>query len=626
MKDTESSQPSSNNYISELGQLYSVSSRQKKEISLSYVDEAPDFYDPYSDLNLFLSQKIKQEMQHCGCHKKWSPKIQEALIEKIGPEFQEKFPQYRLGVLALKKTWEKVGYYLQQIEPQKQAITEEGKLNTPFLIKENLKQYLCLKNPPQLHPSQFAHQLALKLSECIATIDGKRPKLDQLTKMIWSVQRHLIKDASPEQLKSPYDTCDQIDKLIVKTILGIKAKEPQISYDELIIQVKESLQALHELPSFSSLDALYGNIAALFAEKLYAASHFHTQYFAEQKRAILNFISRHSALCKSATLLPQLYEQVRRIGALYTLASQLPKELKEEEIKAAIGSIYPTPHPTRPLLSQAVYAFISAELVLMRNEEYCHSIEYTTQAIWAAYQEAIHLPPLNEKDGDLLEIAIWKTLSGTEGLLEKLPYRIGQKIEEEIANILIDSPENTFAATVHATVQFFKRAKEFDQEEIEQKIHIWAVQGDMLCHLVHMSRSNTLLKEIMAARNPQHVSHADFVREIAVKYLIKYPKLSCYREQVTKRIWILYKCAWYTLFANPQESSYDRFVAWHVSHFQEHGFEGDENAMIQHISEVVSQSTPLTPFDPEHTRQKIAFYTANRSLEGQREYSSTVPS
>lgn len=626
MKDTKPPHPSSDNFISELSQLYSVSSRKKNEITLSYVDEAPDFYDPYSDLNLFLSQKIKEEMQQCGCHKKWSPKIQEKLIEKISPEFQEKFPQYRLGVLALKKTWEKVGYYLQQIETQTQAMTEEGKLNTSFLIKENLRQYLCLKNPPQLHPSQFAHQLALKISECIATIDGKRPKLDELTKMIWSTQKHLIKNATPEQLKCPYDKCDQVDKLIVKTILGIKAQQPQLSYEELVIQVKESLQAIHELPSFSSLDSLYGNIAALFAEKLYATSSIHTHYFAEQKRALLNFISRHSALCKSAMLLPELHEQVRRIRALYTLASQLPKELKEEEIKAAICSIYPTTQPTRPALSQAVYAFISAELVLMRNEQYCHSIEYSTEAIWAAYKEAIHLPPLTEKDGDLLEIAIWKTLSGTEGLLEKLPYRIGQRIEEEIAHILIDSPENSFSATVHATAQFFKHAKEFNQEEIEKKIHLFAIQGDMIYRLVQLNKNTTLFKEIAAARNSHHFSHADFVRDVTAQYLTKHPTLSCYRELLIKRTWILYKCAWYTLFAQPQESSYDRLVAWHVYHLQENGCAADENALIQHIYEVITQSTPLVPFDWEDTRHKIAFYTANRHPEREMECLSTVPS
>src|ERR1700738_4202910 len=80
-------------------------------MDLSSVDELAEFYDPYSDLNLFLVQKITQEMRHCGNSKKWSLKIQEVLLKKISPEFQKKFPRYRLGVAALKKTWEKIAYY-----------------------------------------------------------------------------------------------------------------------------------------------------------------------------------------------------------------------------------------------------------------------------------------------------------------------------------------------------------------------------------------------------------------------------------------------------------------------------------------------------------------------------------
>src|SRR3972149_10258635 len=56
--------------------------------SQSSFEETSDFHDPYSDLNLFLSQKIKQEMQHCGSTKKWSHKIEDELIQKITPEFQ----------------------------------------------------------------------------------------------------------------------------------------------------------------------------------------------------------------------------------------------------------------------------------------------------------------------------------------------------------------------------------------------------------------------------------------------------------------------------------------------------------------------------------------------------------
>src|SRR5579871_6855290 len=173
---TRAPNPSSDNFWSNSSKFVAASiaiNNKKKEIEdslselLSSIDESPEFYDPFSDLNLFLSQKIKQEMQHCGSSKKWSLKIQDELILKIAPEFQEKFPKYRLGVSALKKTWDKIAYYSEQIQHQKEALTQDGKLNIHFFIKENLKNYTALKNPIHLHPSHYAHQLAMKTSECI---------------------------------------------------------------------------------------------------------------------------------------------------------------------------------------------------------------------------------------------------------------------------------------------------------------------------------------------------------------------------------------------------------------------------------------------------------------------------
>ena len=54
---------------------------------------------------------------------------------------------------------------------------------------------------------------------------------------------------------------------------------------------------------------------------------------------------------------------------------------------------------------------------------------------------------------------MWKVLSEKEGLLEKLPYRIGQRIEEEIAGNLIDNPEQSFSSVVHQTADFFRKQK-----------------------------------------------------------------------------------------------------------------------------------------------------------------------
>lgn len=211
------------------------------------VDEAPDFSDPCSDLNLFLSQKIKQEMRHCSNSRKWSVRLQEELIHKITPEFEKKFPRYRLGTHALKKTWEKVSYYSSQIQDQKEALTQDGKLNIPFLIKENLRSFSKSKNSCQLHPYHYAHQLALKMSECIAIVDGARPQVDQLTHAIWSIHRHLIPNLQPDQMKSPYDETDKTDKWIVRKLLEITSKQARISQQDLTFQLRLLLGRIEQL-------------------------------------------------------------------------------------------------------------------------------------------------------------------------------------------------------------------------------------------------------------------------------------------------------------------------------------------------------------------------------------------
>jgi hypothetical protein len=583
----------------------------KEDKHLSSIDDIAEFYDPYSDLNLFLVQKITQEMRHCGNAKKWSSKIQEELLNKISPEFQKKFPRYRLGTAALKKTWEKVVYFSHQIQQQKEAITQDGKLNIHFFIRENLKKFPSFRNYGPLHPSHFAQQLGMKMSECIAAVDGARPKLDHLTKLIWSIQRHLIRSEQGETLKCPYDEYDKIDKLIVKTILEMTVKDPQIGHNELEFKVKEAIHALQELPGFASSERLTGSVSALLAEKLYPASPFHHLFFAEQKSAIIHFIQRHSALCRPHVGTTQLTELVRRVMALYTLASGLPKNLSDEAILTAVQACYPIALAEKPDLPQSLYAFLSAELVLMRNEGFCHSPAFVSQAIVSAYKEAVLLPELCFEQMDLLEMVIWKTMSEMEGLLEKLPYKNGQRIEEEIANILMEHPQKKFSSLVHATTQFFKRSKELadtnKSHEIERKIHTWIVQGDMLHRWIHLDQASPLMKLILSEWKKYSTPppHPLFVSSVCQEYLKQHPELAIYSGQLSQRVWILYKHAWYAIFGSAEESSYERFLKWHAFSLRAAFPHATLEFCIEKLQELVKKMLPLIPFDSKHCAEII---------------------
>lgn len=239
---------------------------------LDSIDESPEFHDPYSELNLFLSQKIKQEMRHCSNSKKWSLQLQDELLNKITPQFQKEFPKYRLGICALKKTWEKIHYFSTQIQGEKKALTQDGKLNIPFFIKENLKTSNKLNHTCHLHPYHYAHQLAVKMSECIAIVDGIRPKLDQLTRTIWSLQKHLIPELAPEHFKSPYDENDNIDKLIVKIILEVEAKLPAISQSELEYYVQKKIHQLKMLTNDYTPHQINKMLTAILADQMHLPS------------------------------------------------------------------------------------------------------------------------------------------------------------------------------------------------------------------------------------------------------------------------------------------------------------------------------------------------------------------
>lgn len=618
MPDTAEPPSSFNSFSSKTISSYGMSSlsQRKKEASsqdfLSSIDESPEFYDPYSDLNLFLSQKIKREIRDENGIKKWSLKIQEELIKKISPEFQTKFPQYRLGIAALKKVWEKMSYYSQQIQHQKEATTSDGKLNIPFFIKENLRQYFLQKTPSSLQPFHYAHQLAMKMSECIATIDGMRPKMDHLTKLIWNIQRHLIVGGHPERCKSPYDEYDKIDRLIVKTLLEISAKEPQISCEGLEKKANEALHALHELPSFASTETMIANVSALLADKQYFSSSFHTKFLSEQKNALLAFVQRHISLGIAASVKPPLVDLVRRIISLYTLASQLPKSIPKSLIKEAFQALEAN-SVERPPLPQAIYAFISSERLLIQGDGISRSSMEMAQKVFDAYCEAVLLPSLKGEEC-VLEMIIWKSLSEMEGFLEKLPYRIGLRIEEEIAYVLIDHPNENFSVIAQAAVDFFRKAKEIvlskKWSEIERKIHLWVSQGDMLCRWIRLDGENALLKlmieKFQSMKTPAHrVQHALFISEVAQQYLRQYPELTPYAGQLSNRIEILYKYSWYALFGKNEESSYDRFIKWHTTRFLNHMQPCSEESLLNQLEEIVKKSLPLIPFDSSHARRII---------------------
>lgn len=206
------------------------------------------FQDPYSDVSLFLSKKIKL-LGSTGTE--WSHQLQDELLKKITPEFVKKFPDHRLGPSTLKKTWEKVAHLSKLLHQQNEALTSGGKLNLHFLIRENLKTAAG----GTFHPFLLAQQLALKIGDALATYEGTKPEIEHLTEIIWTALHHIV---APIHLPTSRTkkNLDVKDRLLTKWIVDILTLQPAISYHELSKTLHEKLhffQTLtHDLATFAN--------------------------------------------------------------------------------------------------------------------------------------------------------------------------------------------------------------------------------------------------------------------------------------------------------------------------------------------------------------------------------------
>jgi hypothetical protein len=497
-------------------------------------EAASEIHDPLSDLSLFLSKQIKEQMKERegGVVQKWSSYLQNKLIEKITPEFEKKFPHQRLGVHAIKKVFEKIVYYSSQIE--KEAVAKDGSFNLTVLIRDNIRDYFQTKGRTDLKPHHFAHKLAMKLTDLVATMEGSRIKIDHLSRLIWSVQRHLMPGERVREAKSPYDEFDKLDRLIVKTMVEILVKSPPLSPKELGTKIEESLTELQTLPLFSSIDELTATISALLAENK-------QKYSAKDQEMATLFIKRHAGLCKKTSPLALWTEWTRRMVSLYQLASSLPKGVSRSDFESSNDRL--------------INAFVAAEKHLGMSE------------IYEVYQIAEKTPLLED---DELLVLVWSVFKDEERLLEQLPYRVGQRIESELAHILIDNPQKSFQGVVDQAVQFFSRSKELlsikKWEDIKGKIELWSSQGELVFRWMKIDHDHTLLKHVLKVANHRKPAHPQMATgEVIQNYLAEYPELAGYAPELRYRIEIFLKYMWYAIWAEAYESSLDRFIAWHMS-------------------------------------------------------------
>lgn len=581
------------------------------------VDETEEFNDPYSDLSLFLSKKIRRELEEHGSLKNWSGKIQSDLLQKILPEFKKAFPKYRLGASALKKMWEKVSYYYGKVNSQKGAVSKNGKLDVYYMIRENLRQIKNQSLPAHLPPYNAAHRLAVKLSECIATLDGVRPNLDLLTRTIWAAQKHLLTNISPMNAKSPYEEYGKIDKIIVKCMLELCSHDEPHNPEQLTGKILETIKEYDRVRTLMDKGTLLSVLSSLYAKQLKQVSKVERYHDKAQKEQIDCFITRQFAILaqyKDFSLDTKRLELVSRILALYPLANALPRRISDEELESAIRYIYSlnvgAAPSEAPEFDQSLLVFLNTEMHLYPNKLEGSCPEEILDEIKQSYHLAIKLPPVPHQNLKDLEIYIWNFLNDKLEILKKIPIDIQEILHAELGNILIDKPKQTFRGVVNETATFLRKMVELiatddgQWEEVSHKAYIWALQQDLICRYIHFDPNTPLLKLLLTEWQKQHqkepsVNHKECIDRIVSRYIEQQRSLYEFRSVLTVRVTILYKYMWYNLLSQTTESTYTRFIQYQKAKLKSIHPSIKPAELLKKVQEISENVLPLFPFPDE---------------------------
>ncbi len=573
------------------------------------IDETEEFHDPFSDLSLFLARKIKQEISRGSSPKKWSRNIQTDLLKAILPDFLIKFPKYRLGHTALKKTWDKVLYYVQFIQKQKESVTAEGKLNVNFLIQQNLKNLLQNPLSSDLHPYTTAHNLAVKISECVATIDGERANLETLTKTIWAIQKHIIpKSPTP----SPFDRYDQVDKLIVRFQLEEIAKNPTLSPAALFQAVCKKIETLKLLQKIRNTDDLVASVSFILAENLYPNLRLHKKIPQKEFNELKTFIRNQIIEQKISGLLKEEKDCIhtaQKILFLYKLAAHLTPEETKHNLETAVEYVYNLSQtafsPTCPVLRPEVYTFIDAEIAGLKERKVENPLEQVLNTLMKCFLEAKNLPELDPEFYEEVEILIWKVLQEEYVPAEKMPVYLKETLSYELANIYIDHPKESFQKILSISLNYLKKTNTIDTTGLEKKASYWSLQNDMICKFLHFDENTPLLKlisRVWKSEEGSHSSHANFIEKVLAIYLKNNASITEWKAVLHTRITIMYKYFWYNSLSIEKETSYDRFLKWHLHQLLSTTQKEFPEILISRLEELIKSLIPLAPFSMKHAR------------------------
>ncbi|OGN62104.1 MAG: hypothetical protein A3F09_03945 [Chlamydiae bacterium RIFCSPHIGHO2_12_FULL_49_11] len=564
-----------------------------------------EFHDPFSDPNLFLAKKIKLQMLQSDTTE-WSRKIETHVIAAILPEFTRKFPSYKLGINIIKKTWQKVAYYLGQIEKKHQALNPNGTLHLPFIIRENLRFLLEKQSDRVVHPLGLAHQLALKVSDCIATLDGEFVPLGELTGQITLLQRHLI---PKEEISKPYlqDHYTELDKWIVEVQLELINDHPNLSASLLREAVEEHIQKTVSLASVKNLTL---SAFALTAYQLYPSTSFHN-FSTSDKNRLLGFIrSEVREKLEPNFNERHVFQFIRKILFLAKISQKMDKNLAQNQLEAALHYVFSLStdclDTTMPTIQEEVYELIQQELVTLKEKKIEQNIPHAVAALLDSFEEIENEPLLGKILQEDLEIVIWKVLEEEKGFISGLSSPKQEILQRLIAREIFHSKMPSLSEAVREVCIKLKKRSKIGTEKLAARSHLWSIQNDLPYGWIHLDTRDKYYAFIKkCVKETPGLTFAEIARESSYKYVKLHSSLHPWREELEKYFLFLLKYMWYNENRSSHSSTFERLILWHEHELLSHRQAMFPDLVQSTLIDTLKNLVPYLPVEESHVTSVI---------------------
>ncbi|MDN3508131.1 MAG: hypothetical protein P0S94_04340, partial [Simkaniaceae bacterium] len=174
-------------------------------------------------------------------------------------------------------------------------------------------------------------------------------------------------------------------------------------------------------------------------------------------------------------------------------------------------------------------------------------------------------------------------------------------IERAIGAVLVESPFISFQRAIYQVLHDLRSVADTLSltERYFDKIEMWTMQNDMVTRWIHFDGATPLVQRISASwkklkLKEKNVSHTAFIETVLQEHIKAIPTLAPYKNILRERISILYKHLWYHTFTAPEESTYQRFIKWHLADLRSKGHK--KKTLLPTLQQRVAKLLPLLPY------------------------------